>query len=108
MFTSKLFEWLTESIIFGHETKISIHLQTRRFRCLQNVAGVYLLQFVTGHGQMSWVADCLRREHGWQIFLLSMLSINRGILLDSVEMVEAGEEVDSKKRRQNVRLVVSA
>ena len=41
-------------------------------------------------------------------FLLSMLSMNGGILLDSVEMLEAGEQVDSKERQQNVRIAVSA
>jgi hypothetical protein len=62
---------------------------------------------MTGHGQMSWVVDRLRRKHEWKSFVLSMLSINRGILLDSVEMLEAGEQVDSKERQQNVRLAVS-
>jgi hypothetical protein len=32
---------------------------------------------------------------------------NHGIQLDSVEMVEAGEKVDSKERQQNVGLAVS-
>jgi hypothetical protein len=36
-----------------------------------------------------------------------MLSINHGSQLDSVEMVEAGEKVDSKQRQQNVGLAVS-
>jgi hypothetical protein len=39
--------------------------------------------------------------------MLSMLPIKHGIQLDSVEMVEAGEKVDSKERRQNVGLAVS-
>ena len=39
--------------------------------------------------------------------MLSMLSINRGIRLDYVEMVEAGEQADSKERQQNVGLAVS-
>jgi hypothetical protein len=36
-----------------------------------------------------------------------MLSINHGNQLDSVEMVEAGEKVNSKERQQNVGLAVS-
>jgi hypothetical protein len=36
-----------------------------------------------------------------------MLSIYHGSQLDSVEMVEAGEKVDSKERQQNVGLAVS-
>jgi hypothetical protein len=39
--------------------------------------------------------------------MLSMLSINHGIRLDSLEMVEAGEKVDSKEKQQNVGLAVS-
>jgi hypothetical protein len=39
--------------------------------------------------------------------MLSMLSITHGIPLDSVEMGEAGEKVDSKERQQNVGLAVS-
>jgi hypothetical protein len=39
--------------------------------------------------------------------MLSMLSINHGIPLDSVDVVEAGEKVDSKERQQNVGLAVS-
>lgn len=39
--------------------------------------------------------------------MLSMLSIIHEIQLDSVEMVEAGEKVDSKERQQNVELAVS-
>jgi hypothetical protein len=36
-----------------------------------------------------------------------MLSISHGIWLDFVEMVEAGEKIDSKERQQNVGLAVS-
>jgi hypothetical protein len=36
-----------------------------------------------------------------------MLSINHGSQLDSMEMVKAGEKVDSKERQQNVGLAVS-
>jgi hypothetical protein len=36
-----------------------------------------------------------------------MLSINRGIRLDSVERVEAGEKIDSSERQQILRLNVS-
>jgi hypothetical protein len=36
--------------------------------------------------------------------MLSMLSINPGFQLDSVEMVEAGEKVDSKERQQMLDL----
>ena len=39
--------------------------------------------------------------------MLSMLSINRGNRLDSVEKVEAGEKVDSSERQQILRLSVS-
>ena len=36
-----------------------------------------------------------------------MLSITRGIRLDSVERVEAGEKIDSSERQQILRLSVS-
>ena len=39
--------------------------------------------------------------------MLSMLSINRGNRLDSVERVEAGEKIDSSERQQILRLSVS-
>ena len=39
--------------------------------------------------------------------MLSMLSINRGIQLDSVENVEAGEKIDSSDGQQILRLSVS-
>ncbi len=39
--------------------------------------------------------------------MLSMLSINRGIRLDSVENVEAGEKIDSSDGQQILRLSVS-
>jgi len=39
--------------------------------------------------------------------MLSMLSINRGIRLDSVEKVEAGEKIDSSDGQQILRLSVS-
>ncbi len=40
-------------------------------------------------------------------FTLSMLSVNRGIRLDPVEIAEAGENIDRKERQQNVSLAVS-
>jgi hypothetical protein len=55
---------------------------------------------------MFWVAGRLQR-HGRQSFMLSMLSINRGIRLDSVENVEAGEKIDSSDGQQILRLSVS-
>jgi hypothetical protein len=55
---------------------------------------------------MFWVAGPLQR-HRRQDFMLSMLSINRGIRLDSVENVEAGEKTDSSDRQQILRLSVS-
>jgi hypothetical protein len=54
---------------------------------------------------MFWVAGRLR-QHRWQGFMLSMLSINRGNWLDSVEIVEAGEKIDSSERQQFLRLSV--
>jgi len=36
-----------------------------------------------------------------------MLSINRGIRLDSVEKVEVGDRIDSSERQQILRLGVS-
>jgi hypothetical protein len=39
--------------------------------------------------------------------MLSMLSINRGIRLDSVENVEAGEKIDSSDGQQILSLSVS-
>ena len=56
----------------------------------------------TGHGQMFWVGITCSIGTDGRFFMLSMLSINHGIQLDSVEMVEAGEKVDSKERQQNV------
>ena len=55
---------------------------------------------------MFWVAGRLQ-QHRWQGFMLSMLSINRGNRLDSVEKVEVGEEIDSSERQQILRLSVS-
>jgi hypothetical protein len=55
---------------------------------------------------MFWVAGRLQR-HGRQSFMLSMLSINCGIRLDSVENVEAGEKIDSSDGQQILRLSVS-
>jgi len=37
--------------------------------------------------------------------MLSVLSINRGNRLDSVEKVEAGEKIDGIERQQILRLV---
>jgi hypothetical protein len=54
---------------------------------------------------MFWVAGRLQ-QHRWQGFMLSMLSINRGNWLDSVELVEAGEKIDSSERQQFLRLGV--
>jgi hypothetical protein len=68
---------------------------------------IYLLQFKDGTWTDVLGRDHLQHRHWWQIFMLSMLSINHGIQLDSVEMVEAGEKVDSKERQQNVGLAVS-
>ncbi len=45
---------------------------------------------------MSWVVIACARSIDGSV----MLSVNRGIWLDSVEMVEAGQQVDSKKRHQ--------
>jgi hypothetical protein len=39
--------------------------------------------------------------------MLSVLSINRGNRLDSVEKMEAGEKIDSSERQQILRLSVS-
>ena len=39
-------------------------------------------------------------------FMLSMLSINRGNRLDSVEIMKAGEKIDSSERQQILRLSV--
>jgi len=44
---------------------------------------------------MFWVADLLKYKLWRRFFMLSMLSINPGIWLYSVEMVETGEIVDS-------------
>jgi hypothetical protein len=45
---------------------------------------------MTAHGQVSWVVDRARSGSIDGNFMLSMLSNNRRILLNSVEMMEAG------------------
>ena len=54
---------------------------------------------------MFWVAGRLQQRR-WQDFMLSMLSINRGNRLDSVECMEAGEKIDSSERQHFLRLGV--
>jgi hypothetical protein len=58
---------------------------------------IYLLQFKDGTWTdvLGWD---LQHRQWWQIFMLSVLSIDPRKSLDSVEIVEAGEKVDSKER----------